>query len=389
MLLICKYTKKYLPLPAKTKHWIMQQYDVFISYARKDYVDESNHINPRSIICTIQHALNEAGLTYWIDKEGLKPGESFSEKIANQIENCKVFLLVSSSHSNQSKWVVNEVATAHHFNKPIIPFRSDNSEYNKGLLFYIAGLQYIDTQSGISAAMDGLVAAIKEQIHLVEAGGLNSPEHPDKKPKRNYATYILIAALVLLLGVLISAWIVKSPPLPPPAPKKFIKGVHKCEVYKPAKDRRKVGTTYRYEGRNIKVQFYFYEEGMCAVLVDKHGNRLNMEYPDPFGVEGEAEFLYADMYENHEYAITQYDFDADGIDEIVIAARIKGEDQVPVRVFVYRFKDRRWWSVTAPETWGDMTVKLSVNHIRVEPNNKDFIYDWAFENGDFVDYGEY
>lgn len=367
----------------------MQQYDVFISYARRDYVDSQNNINPRSIIYRIQHVLKEAGLTYWIDEEGLKPGENFPEKIVDQIENSKVFLLVLSSNSNSSPWVVNEVATANLFKKPIIPFRIDDSAIKKGLLIYIASLQYIDTHNGMQVAMENMVDAIKKNIHLVAVGGFNPPPPPPAKPKRNYSMYILLTALVLLLGVVVCRWLLQRPLPPPSVQKDFISGVHKCKLYKPVKDQRRVGVTYRYEGRNLKVQFYFCEVGMCAVLVDKHGNRLNMEYPDPFGVEGEAEFLYADMYENHEYAITQYDFDADGIDEIVIAARIKGEDQVPVRVFVYRFKDRRWWSVTAPETWGDMTVKLSVNHIRVEPNNKDFIYDWAFENGDFVDYGEY
>jgi hypothetical protein len=102
-------------------------HSVFISYARKDYVDEHNRIIPNNIVSRVQNALRDAGISYWIDEEGLQAGDTFPVKIAQQIEQCQVFLFISTENSNQSPWVVNEIATAHHYHKPIIPFRYDTS----------------------------------------------------------------------------------------------------------------------------------------------------------------------------------------------------------------------------------------------------------------------
>ena len=122
----------------------MPDNSVFISYARKDYVDDHNRIIPNNIVSRVQDALRDAGISYWIDEEGLQAGDTFPVKIAQQIEHCQVFLFISTENSNQSPWVVNEIATARHYHKPIIPLRYDITSYHPGLMIYIASLQYID-----------------------------------------------------------------------------------------------------------------------------------------------------------------------------------------------------------------------------------------------------
>lgn len=53
----------------QTKH------DVFISYSRKDYVDEHKNVIPNNNdISKIKTALTEAGITYWFDEEGIYSG---------------------------------------------------------------------------------------------------------------------------------------------------------------------------------------------------------------------------------------------------------------------------------------------------------------------------
>ena len=58
-------------------------------------------------------------------------------------------------------------------------------------------------------------------------------------------------------------------------------------------------------------------------------------------------------------------------------------------IFIYRIKDGKKWNLIAPQTWWDMKVNLILNHVKVEPNHSGFTYDWAYERGKFIDYGQY
>ena len=178
----------------------MPPYSVFISYARKDYVDDHNRIIPNNIISRVQNALRDAGISYWIDEEGLQAGDTFPVKIAQQIEHCQVFLFISTENSNQSPWVVNEIATAHYYHKPIIPFRYDTSSYHPGLMIYIASLQYIDYLANPKTALNDVVHAIQTALH--PTGAVLVPITPTSvdKPFKCYLKYILIALGVLILA---------------------------------------------------------------------------------------------------------------------------------------------------------------------------------------------
>ena len=119
-------------------------YDVFISYSRKDYVDEKKNVIPGNEVYKIKEALTRAGITYWFDEEGIYSGQNFVEKIVTNIENAKIFLFLSTANSNESSWTCKEIASADEFKKHIIPVRIDSSPYNKKVLFRIADLDYIE-----------------------------------------------------------------------------------------------------------------------------------------------------------------------------------------------------------------------------------------------------
>lgn len=180
----------------------MPLYSVFISYARKDYVDDHNRIIPNNIVSRVQNALRDAGISYWIDEEGLQAGDTFPVKIAQQIEHCQVFLFISTENSNQSPWVVNEIATAHHYHKPIIPLRYDTSAYHPGLMIYIASLQYIDYLANPKTAISDVVQAIQSALHPTDPVLIPSTPTSADKPFKRYLKYILIAlgALILACG---------------------------------------------------------------------------------------------------------------------------------------------------------------------------------------------
>jgi hypothetical protein len=120
---------------------------------------------PENIITKIQESLKQAGITYWIDKERLIGGESFPKRIAQQIRDAKVVLFVSTSNSNQSDWTMNEIATAREYNKKIIPFRYDDSQYSPSIMIYLAGIQYIsypNNQNAISQLIEAVQTVLNE-----------------------------------------------------------------------------------------------------------------------------------------------------------------------------------------------------------------------------------
>lgn len=98
----------------------MAGYDVFISYSRKDtkVADE---------ICS---ALADAGLTFFIDREGIGAGQNFPEVLARAVDDSSVFLFLASQNSFNSKFTRGEVTYAFNHKRSgcIIPYIIDGSE---------------------------------------------------------------------------------------------------------------------------------------------------------------------------------------------------------------------------------------------------------------------
>lgn len=120
------------------------KYDVFISYSRKDYVDENNVKIPDNAVSKIKEILNKNQITYWFDEDGIYHGDNFAEKIASNIEKSLIVLFLSSKNSNDSKWTSKEIAAATEWKKKIIPIRLDKSPYNKSVMLYIADLDFVE-----------------------------------------------------------------------------------------------------------------------------------------------------------------------------------------------------------------------------------------------------
>lgn len=137
-----------------------QKYDVFISYSRKDYVDENKNVIPGNIVSKVKDTLTKMNVKFWFDENGVYSGDEFAPKIARAIKNSEIFLFISSQNSNASDWTSNEIATAHAYKKKIIPLRVDESVFNESVIIYIAKLDYIDYTKNQEKA----IARLKESI---------------------------------------------------------------------------------------------------------------------------------------------------------------------------------------------------------------------------------
>lgn len=107
--------------------------DVFISYSHQD----------KDVAERICSMLNDFGITYWIDHEGVRHGDDFKEDIVDAIVHSDILLFISSANSNKSRNTIKEVGIAENSNKPILPVRIDDSPYNKSLEYDLCNRHWI------------------------------------------------------------------------------------------------------------------------------------------------------------------------------------------------------------------------------------------------------
>ena len=138
------------------------KYDVFISYSRRDYVDENYNVIPGNAIAEIQNVFDENGITYWFDKDGIYSGQEFIEIITGAIAESKMLIFISSKHSNESIWTAGEIFEALDGEKAIIPVKIDNCQYHKKFKLLIRPLDYIDYQENPQNALKDLLRAINK-----------------------------------------------------------------------------------------------------------------------------------------------------------------------------------------------------------------------------------
>lgn len=109
-------------------------YDVFISYSRKD----------TAVADRICAAFDRAGITYFIDRQGIGGGLEFPEILAEAIVGCRKVLFLASANSYASKFTNSEITFA--FNKKeknsIIPYCIDDCEMPIGLQFVFSGINW-------------------------------------------------------------------------------------------------------------------------------------------------------------------------------------------------------------------------------------------------------
>lgn len=157
------------------------QYDVFISYSRKDYVDDKKNIIPNNVVSKIKESLSDAGITYWFDEEGINYGDNFVDKIVSSIEKSHIFLFLATENSNKSRWTCKEIASADELGKYIIPVRIDNTPYNKQVLFRIADISYIDYFNNPEKGVEELINSIKSYLNQLQEEAKRKAEEEQRK----------------------------------------------------------------------------------------------------------------------------------------------------------------------------------------------------------------
>jgi len=111
---------------------------VFISY--------SSHNKPvADAVCA---TLEASGLRCWMAPRDIAPGADWSQAIIDAIAAAQAFVLVFSSHSNQSEQVKREVSFAVSQARPIVPLRIEDVQPSGAMLYYLGTVHWMDALAG-------------------------------------------------------------------------------------------------------------------------------------------------------------------------------------------------------------------------------------------------
>ena len=166
------------------------QYDVFISYSRKDIAAAE----------TLCRALDEAGVKYWIDRN-MHGSVNFLSEITRYIRNAKAVLFIASDNSAKSEWTQKEILYAIKHKKTIIPYRLGkfHFEENEELDFVFTNVQWIDS---LEAVVDTL-----QKLGLTHQKRDVPPTPPTPPQPTEPRRHKWLWALALMPLLLISLWL--------------------------------------------------------------------------------------------------------------------------------------------------------------------------------------
>lgn len=173
----------------------MSKSSVFISYSRKDYVDENNNPISDSVVGQIVETLKSNNIDVWIDIKAHYSGKYFAEVLAQRIIEADKVIFISSVNSNspETEWVEKELNFAIARKKKIIPIKIDKSPFNVGFELLLSGIDYVEYYKNPTLALSKVVTLLNEQQD--EAIVMPSEKYKFTQIIKN----LIIVSLVLLV----------------------------------------------------------------------------------------------------------------------------------------------------------------------------------------------
>ncbi len=185
-------------------------YDVFISYSRKDSAQANS-------LCK---ALDEAGISYWIDRNNIQGSASFAKEISQCIRHCKVVLFIASANSASSIWTTKEVVYALEYEKTIVPYRIDHYDFrlNRELEFIFTNIQWVESEKEALIALKNLgltsgdTVTNRESLDVITTPATNPISHwwgelkyamSQKSGLLNFVQISAIIVALLLVGIVV------------------------------------------------------------------------------------------------------------------------------------------------------------------------------------------
>lgn len=110
------------------------QHDVFVSHSTRD----------KEIADVVVRSLEENNVYCWYAPRNIEPSEDWGKSISSAIGKTKIFLLIFSNNSNESRHVVDELVLAVEEKVPILVFRIENTKPSGAMRLHLLSLQWLD-----------------------------------------------------------------------------------------------------------------------------------------------------------------------------------------------------------------------------------------------------
>lgn len=135
---------------------------IFISYSRRDV----------EIVDKIVAALEQAGMSVWIDREDIRAGNSWRVQIVEAIDTCDAFVLMLSGNSAISTNVHKEVILSQDSARTLFITMLEPTKPPAEIRYQLAGLQFIDFQAlGFDKSTAQLIDALKAHLKKLRPAG--------------------------------------------------------------------------------------------------------------------------------------------------------------------------------------------------------------------------
>ena len=175
-----KGTVKIYSLSGLKVQWLATMLrEVFISYSSEDEAAASE-------VC---RTLESRGIGCWIAPRDIVGGQTWAASIVGAIEECRILLVIVSSHANRSRQMSREVELADARKRRILPVRIENVTPRKDLEYFVGNKQWIDLfPPPIQLHANTLVNAVTElrdaeTTHPDTTGTQIQIEHKLEKPR--------------------------------------------------------------------------------------------------------------------------------------------------------------------------------------------------------------
>lgn len=159
-------------------------HDIFISYSSKQ----------KSIADGVCHTLEENGFKCWMAPRDIPVGSEYGDLIEEAIKTSKIVVLVFSEAASISKWVKGEINVAFTEDKPILPFRVDETEIKGGFRVMLNQMHWIDAfpqyADRLPDLLNSICGLLGRQVRKVDAQGGSTKGSGEKTNQSDKANTI-------------------------------------------------------------------------------------------------------------------------------------------------------------------------------------------------------
>lgn len=178
--------------------------DVFISYSTKN----------KNVADAIVADFEQHGIKCWYAPRNIMPGQEWVSAIREGLHAAKLFVLIYTDESNESRQVMNEVALAFNAGKTIIPFRLAEVGMNDELEYYLTRVHWLDA---VSNPLNQNIEQLRKYVSRIlqnpqENSNLVSKMGRQAKAKKKMPKWALpaAAALILVAGI-VTFFVLRGP----------------------------------------------------------------------------------------------------------------------------------------------------------------------------------